>query len=149
MPIHIQNLQTRRISLKGLRSAACRTLAFSNRPRAAVSVLLADDETLHRLNLEYRGIDKPTDVLSFALEDDTAVLPHAHGELGDVVISVPYAARAAQLHGRTLQQELELLTVHGVLHLLGYEDDTEEGVNRMRRAETLLGVRPEDEDSSV
>jgi probable rRNA maturation factor len=90
------------------------------------------------MNRRYRGYDKPTDVLSFAQCEDRVgapLPPRLPGQpllLGDVVISVETAARQAEAHGVALEQELALLTVHGILHLLGYEDETEAGAERMR-----------------
>ncbi len=101
------------------------------------------------LNLQYRGYDKPTDVLSFAQRDSVAdappppSLPGEPDPLGDVIISVETAARQAEQHKVPLEKELALLTVHGILHLLGYTDDTEEGAEEMRvREREILGVRP-------
>jgi len=117
--------------------------------KAEVSVLLTSDEEVHVLNLQYRGYDKPTDVLSFAQRDSVAdappppSLPREPDPLGDVIISVETAARQAAQHGVALEKELALLTVHGILHLLGYTDDTEEGAEEMRvREREILGVRP-------
>lgn len=109
-----------------------------------MSVVLTDDDTVHELNLRYRGFDKPTDVLSFAQLDQIEGAPSLPnvGELplllGDVIISVDTAARQAQAHHISLEKELELLIVHGILHLLGYEDDTEEGAELMREREFAI-----------
>jgi probable rRNA maturation factor len=108
------------------------------RPRAEVSVLLTDDTTVHSLNLKYRGKDRPTDVLSFSQWN--AHDQEARGDrhvLGDVVISVETAERQALQAGHTLQSELELLIAHGVLHLLGYDDETDEGAEEMRVRERV------------
>lgn len=88
-------------------------------PPVALTILLTDDKTLHQLNREYRDMDSPTDVLSFPMggEHPGMLVPY----LGDIAISVPYADRQAQAEGHTLLAELQLLTVHGVLHLLGYD----------------------------
>ena len=80
-------------------------------------------------------MDKPTDVLSFPLED-------AGESLGDVVISLDTAARQAQARDWSLADETALLLVHGVLHLLGYEDDTEAGAKAMRMLERELLGKP-------
>jgi len=111
-----------------------------------VTVLLTDDTEVHGLNHRYRGYDKPTDVLSFAQRDPAPDappppdLPGAPLLLGDVVISVDTAERQAAAHGVSLEQELALLTVHGILHLLGYEDETDAGAERMREREReILG----------
>ncbi len=89
-----------------------------------IVVVISDDAALHTLNLRFRGVDRPTDVLAFA--DDTRG-PYAGGVsgfpryLGDVVISIDRAREQAASAGGTLAEELQLLTVHGVLHLLGYD----------------------------
>jgi probable rRNA maturation factor len=99
-----------------------------------MSVVLADDETLHDLNLRYRGFDEPTDVLSFGDEsdaslaeegaDDGPAFPDLPGEvlpLGEIVLSYPLAVRQASEHNVSIDEEVALLIVHGVLHLLGHD----------------------------
>jgi probable rRNA maturation factor len=106
-----------------------------------VSILLTDDATVQELNRKYRGVDKPTDVLSFAQRESRPEVPFplnvpaSNALLGDVVISVDTARRQAAQQGIPLEEELALLTVHGILHLLGYDDNTEEGAEKMRRRE--------------
>ncbi len=90
-----------------------------------VSIVLCDDDFIQSLNAQYRGKDKPTDVLSFA-QDDPALL-------GDIVISLPMAACQAEAAGWTLENEVALLGIHGLLHLLGCDDDTEAGAWEMQR----------------
>ncbi len=90
-----------------------------------ISVVLCDDPFIQTLNREYRQKDKPTDVLSFA-QDDPEVL-------GDIVISLPTAARQADAAGWPLENEIALLGVHGLLHLLGYNDETAAGAWEMQR----------------
>ncbi len=153
MPISLLNMQTHPLKTMLLRRAAKRLLRVEGLDRAEVSVLLTDDAAVHELNLRYRGYDKPTDVLSFAQRDqapDAPLPPLLAGmteTLGDVVISVDTAVRQAQTHGVTLEQELALLTVHGILHLLGCEDETEEGaaLMRVREREILNFSFPEGE----
>jgi probable rRNA maturation factor len=96
-----------------------------------VSLVLAGDHLLRRLNREFRGKDRPTDVLSF---------PGEGGEegLGDVVISVPTAERNARRQGHRLPRELDILALHGFLHVLGYDHETDDGAmdrleGRLRR----------------
>ncbi|MEM7800116.1 MAG: rRNA maturation RNase YbeY [Chloroflexota bacterium] len=84
----------------------------------ALTILLTDDETLHRLNVTHRQEDKPTDVLSF---ESGEIWPDGTHYLGDIAISLPTAARQAEQHAKSLLEEVELLTVHGILHLLGYD----------------------------
>ena len=105
------------------------------RVEGEVALVFAGDRTLRRLNARYRGQDKPTDVLSF---------PGEGGEvgLGDIVISVETAARNARGLRRTVHQELDVLALHGFLHVLGYDHETDDGTmdrleRRLRRR--LLG----------
>jgi probable rRNA maturation factor len=93
--------------------------------KAELSVVLCDDSFIQDLNLRYRQKDKPTDVLSFGLEDDVL--------LGDIVISVDTAARQADRAGWPLSSEIAMLGVHGLLHLLGYDDTDEDGALTMER----------------
>jgi len=94
-----------------------------------LSIVIEDDIQLHTLNLEFLGVDAPTDVLSF-FEDE---LDPETGQryLGDVIISYPQAERQAALAGHTTASELDLLVVHGVLHLLGYDHSTNEEKDKM------------------
>jgi probable rRNA maturation factor len=94
-----------------------------------LGVLVTDDAELHRLNREYRGVDAPTDVLSFgddADEEDTPAFvrpPDAPRYLGDLAISFERVAAQAEEYGHSRERELAYLTVHGVLHLLGYDHE--------------------------
>jgi len=97
-----------------------------------LELLLCDDETIRELNREYRKIDRSTDVLSFPLEGDLPGQP-----LGSLVISVDRVrAKAAEL-GHTEQEELALLFIHGLLHLLGYDHETDRGEMRAKEAELI------------
>jgi probable rRNA maturation factor len=101
-----------------------------------VALVLTNDAPVRRLNARYRHQDKPTDVLSFPG-------PGGEGGLGDIVISLDTAARNAPRFGRTLSEELQVLTLHGFLHVLGYDHETDDGTMdrleaRLRRR--LLGV---------
>lgn len=96
--------------------------------QAEVSVSFVNNEQIHKLNREYRNIDRPTDVLSFPLleaEDFKKLTDEDNVAIGDIVISVEKAMEQAQLYGHTIQREIAFLTVHSMLHLLGY--DHEEG----------------------
>ena len=97
-----------------------------------VSVLLTGDEQLRAMNLQFRGVDKPTDVLSFPALPEAA--NGAQG--GDLAISLDTAAIQAADHGHTLQMEVKVLILHGLLHLAGYDHERDRG--QMRRRETLL-----------
>jgi probable rRNA maturation factor len=109
--------------LRRVLRAAARDLGVSGE----LAVVLAGDGTLRSLNARYRGKDKPTDVLS---------CPGPGGEagLGDVVISLETAARNARAFGRTLPQEVDVLALHGFLHVLGYDHETDDGtMDRLER----------------
>ncbi|HHP51327.1 MAG TPA: rRNA maturation RNase YbeY [Moorella mulderi] len=102
---------------------------------AEVSLALVDEDTIRQLNCSYRGIDAPTDVLAFPLQEpgpgEPLDLPPEAQVLGDIIIAVPVAARQAGEYGHSLAQELVYLAVHGFLHLLGYDDATPEGARVM------------------
>jgi probable rRNA maturation factor len=103
-----------------LEAAANRTLLRAYPGGAAdVTIVLTDDEQVRALNRQYLGIDAPTDVLSFPTDE----IDPDSGELylGDVIISYPQAAAQAEAAGHSVEAELQLLVVHGVLHLLGYD----------------------------
>lgn len=93
---------------------------------AEISVTFVDNEEIHKLNKQYRNIDRETDVLSFPLgENGEYDINHDTGAkmLGDVVISLPKAVEQADMYGHSLQREIAFLTVHSVLHLLGYDHE--------------------------
>ena len=144
MPVSVTNAQKRRVRTALLKRTALRLLREANLPSAQVDILLTDDAAIHTLNFTYRGYDRPTDVLSFAQRDLVPGSPAAPTApeipilLGDVVISVDTAERQAQEHSVSLEQELALLAVHGLLHLLGYEDETEAGARALHGKEREL-----------
>ena len=88
-----------------------------------VSITLTDDENIHELNKKFRGIDRPTDVLSFALResDEPEILNAEIETLGDIIISVERAKLQAEEFGHSFLREIIFLEVHGLLHLLGYD----------------------------
>lgn len=97
-----------------------------------LGLVITDDETVWHLNREYRGIDRTTDVLSFALgetkegEDESFIMPPDDVlHLGEVIISFPQAQRQAEEHNHSIEYELSLLVAHGVLHLLGYDHEND------------------------
>ena len=127
-------------ALDALVAIVDRVLQAYERSGAEVGVTLTDEATIHQLNRDYRGIDAPTDVLSFALEEgedrDLTGYEDAPPELlGDIVICIPYAIRQAKEYGHSFTRELLYLTVHGLLHLLGYDHQQEDERQRMRAEE--------------
>jgi len=118
-------------------------LGQEGRPEGAeVSVVFTDDAYIRELNSQYRGLDCPTDVLSFAqLEGDPMPGPAEEDLLGDVVISLPTALRQGEEYGHGLRREVAYLTAHGVLHLLGYDHQDEAGRALMRQKEEAALAR--------
>jgi probable rRNA maturation factor len=119
--------------------AVQRTLKHQNKSlEMDLSVVLTDSRRLRKLNRDYLGIDAPTDVLSFpASESDGSETDPETGTryLGDILISVPYAAKSAKKASHALEAELQLLVVHGVLHLLGYDHAKPREKTRMWKAQ--------------
>lgn len=99
--------------------------------QAILSVTFVNDEFIHQMNRDYRKVDRPTDVISFAFLDNVSDRnEQLHGKgpvcLGDIYISVDRAKAQAEEYGHSLQRELSFLFVHGLLHLLGYDHMTKE-----------------------
>jgi probable rRNA maturation factor len=110
---------------------------------AALALVITDDKALRALNRAYLGIDAPTDVLSFGGESpDFVSAPDAEPYLGDVVISYPRAQAQAAAAGHSVDAELALLVIHGVLHLLGYDHVRPDDKAMMweRQAHILAGL---------
>ena len=106
-----------------------------------LSIVLCDDPHIQALNRDHRGIDRPTDVLSFAMQEGDGLL-EADPVLGDLVVSIDTAQRQATELGHALDHELRVLLVHGLLHLLGYDHETSpEDAAEMRDAEARLLAR--------
>ena len=97
-----------------------------------VSCVLVDDERIHEINREYRNIDRSTDVISFAMEDnDQFYVEGMPRTLGDIFISVDHAKKQAEEYGHSLRREMCFLFTHGILHLLGYDHMTDEQEKEM------------------
>ena len=126
-----------------VRAAILATLKYEGFPfDAEVSVTFADNEYIHGLNNEYRGMDKPTDVLSFPMYDDGFPYDECqHGcTLGDIVISLEKAEEQANELGHDLIREVAFLAIHSTLHLLGYDHERspEEDEEQCRRQREIL-----------
>lgn len=93
---------------------------------AYFSIIFVDLEEIQRLNKEYRKIDKVTDVISFALEDNHDQINNEIRVLGDIYICIPKMIEQAESYGHSIKRELSFLTVHGLLHLLGYDHMNQE-----------------------
>jgi probable rRNA maturation factor len=113
-----------------------RVLDRIGREEATLTVIFVRDRLMRQLNRDYRGLDQPTDVLSFAYHEDLEATGIKIGspDLGDVVISVETAARYARELGLTFDREIEHLVIHGALHLAGYDHETDSGeMSRLER----------------
>ncbi len=96
-----------------------------------IELILTDNDTIRELNRQFRHIDKPTDVLSFPLE----YVPHT--PMGEIVISVEYARNKASEYHNSLDDEIALLFIHGLLHLLGMDHETDDGQMRKKEEELI------------
>lgn len=122
---------------KLLRRAAQETIKQSGAPpEAELSIVITSDRHLQALNRQHLGIDAPTDVLSFPAEETDPDTGETY--LGDILVSLPRAQAQAESGGHALQDELQLLVVHGVLHLLGHDHAAEEEQRRMWQAQDTV-----------
>ena len=124
MPIFINNEQKEHsidcVLLENQGKSILRVLGCENQE---LSVLLTDDRKIRTLNKQYRGQDRATDVLSFSQNDEEEESKPSYHLMGDVVISAVTAKRQAAEHGLTLEEEIVLLLIHGILHLLGFDHE--------------------------
>jgi probable rRNA maturation factor len=137
MPVFVRTgLCRTSLRLPVIRNLIERILSAAGESKAALSVEFIGDRRMRRLNGQYRGRDMTTDVLAFAMRE--APGPRST-LLGDVVISVPRAAKQAAEQGHSVQHELAVLLIHGILHLLGYDHERSvPEARRMRRKERVL-----------
>ena len=137
-----------------IRKAAERALAAENvQVPCLISVMLTDEEGIHRVNREFRGVDRETDVLSFPLNEltpgefdpETCERDWETGAvmLGDMMISIPACEKQGEEFGHGFEREIQYLTVHSVLHLLGYDhvDEGEQKRQMRAREKTIMGDR--------
>lgn len=139
--------------------AARTTLRACGQAHLSLSIQVVDDDVVRQYNRAYRQEDAPTDVLSFAVQEGSPfpmempdeLAAELAAELGDLLLAFPYASGKAQQHGHSLAAELQLLVVHGTLHLLGYDHDTQERQAAMWRKQTeiLATLTPEDLSSRL
>jgi probable rRNA maturation factor len=121
--VAIENRQSRvKVRKLLLRSVARKILSASGCPDARLSVLIVDDAAIREINRDWLGKDRPTNVISFAMQEGEGCGVQV-GLLGDVVISAETAARDAREAGTPVEHELCFLLLHGTLHLLGYDHE--------------------------
>jgi probable rRNA maturation factor len=125
-----------------VRKAVAAAALAASTPAAELAIVLTHDSAIRVLNRDWRGFDKPTNVLSFAAPQPRG----RNGPLGDIVIAYETAAREAKDEGKPLRHHLAHLAVHGFLHLIGYDHETDRDARKMERFETdiLAGLRVPD-----
>ena len=137
MPVHMQS-HVRRITFDQARLDRLARVILSDvgEASAELGILFVGDRRMRGLNRRYRGKDRTTDVLAFAMRE----APHSSAHLlGDVVIAVPTSVRQAKQGQRSLDEELTVLLVHGILHLCGYDHErSEKEARRMHRRERMI-----------
>jgi len=126
----------------GMAGAVEAVLLAEGEPDSEVTVVVTSDEVVAELNLHYRGVEGPTDVLSFAARESApgfVSAPEVGSYLGDVLVALPFVRRQAEALGRDVDDELRLLVVHGTLHLLGYDHaDPDEEAEMWARQDAIL-----------
>ena len=112
--------------------------------KSEMGLKITGDEEIHKLNRQYLDEDRPTDVLSFPMNEQSAAVPvfvkvpDGKLHLGDIVISYPQAAKQAAEHGHPVNHEIVILLIHGILHLLGYDHDVPKRKSVMRNREACI-----------
>lgn len=146
--IQIDEVYAAQVDAAALTATALATLSAVAARAATLTIVVTGDAEMQTLNRDYRGVDAPTDVLSFAAHDEsetaqdlvvpTELSDEVAAYLGDIIIALPYAERQATRFGNSLADELRLLTVHGVLHLLGHDHATEQEADAMWAIQTTV-----------
>ena len=134
MMFEIFNETNETIDIKDIETLLNNTVKFLSIEEAIFNVIIIDDEKIHEINREYRNVDRPTDVISFALEDDKTMTSEVR-ILGDIYVSIDTARRQAYEYYNTEKEELRFLIIHGLLHLLGYDHMNESDEKEMMSLE--------------
>lgn len=138
MTINITNSQKiAKVDIRKIKQAASNALIKVGEQQAELSIDIVDDNRIRYLNQRYRHLDRATDVLAFSMIEGQA-LKGAEGMLGDIVISAETARRQARRYKKTIDEEVNLYIVHGILHLAGYNDNTARARRKMERMETEI-----------
>ncbi len=125
--VRVEDAFTEQVPTCRLRTAIAHTLERHHAAtETGVTLLVTDDDAVHKLNRRYLGIDRPTDVLSFPAGEESVPGMEEAPYLGDIIIAYPYTAAQAAEDGQDLDHALILLAVHGTLHLLGHNHDSTE-----------------------
>jgi len=139
------HLQKPRIALNKIEELTKKILQLLNVQADEVSIIFVSDKEMIHYNQTYRSVPQPTDVLSFSLEGLT---PEGKRNLGDIIISLETASRQAEEFGHSLEQEVKILLIHGLIHLLGYDHITDQGEMKVKEAEVLRGLEEDSQPSS-
>lgn len=114
------------------------TLKHEKINNAVFSIIFVDEETIKNINRDYRGLDKVTDVISFAFEDNGKLVYNNVRLLGEIYICIPRMIEQAKEYGHSEKRELSFLAVHGLLHLLGYDHMNVEDEKKMFTLQELI-----------
>ena len=129
------------VELASVKKVIAKAIEIEKLDNLEFNIIIVDNNYIHKLNKDYRGIDAPTDVISFALEDYKDHISLEKRLLGDIYISLDRALEQASEYGHSLRRELCFLAVHGFLHLLGYDHMNKEDEKIMfARQEMILDV---------
>ena len=135
----VSNREPEPLSLEAFERLALFVLQLEAVPeQSELSIALVSDEEMAHLNEQYRGIAGPTDVLSFPCDEPCAVAGDEPITLGDVIIAPEVATRQAAELGHTVEHEFDVLLVHGILHLMGYDHESDEDAAAMAAREVAL-----------
>ena len=138
MDYEITNLTKENVDeslIEGLIKATSEKLGISD---SLVEIILIDDEKIHEINKQYRGVDRPTDVISFAFQDMEDITISNITNLGEIYISLDKVKSQAKEYGHSERRELGFLTVHGLLHLLGYDHMNSEDEKEMFKLQEAI-----------
>lgn len=124
--------------LDELRNVVEFALKYQKVENAIFNIIIVDEEEIHKINREYRGKDSVTDVISFALEDDKVFIETDFRVLGDIYVCIEKVRSQAEEYGHSFKRELAYLTIHGLLHLLGYDHMTSEEEKIMNEVEEMI-----------
>lgn len=143
--VRIQNKQKAiLVDTKQLKKEAEAILKFLEYPKFDLGILIATDEDMHLFNRDFRGKDKPTDILSFPFYTELTPGERIEAEsreeenIGDIIIAPNYVTNDAPNHGQTFEERMRLLLVHGICHLLGYDHETDEDFAIMQAEENRI-----------
>lgn len=134
----IFNETTEKIDIEEIKKLLNYALKYKKLENVEFNIIFVDNETIRNINKEYRNIDRETDVISFALEDNEDMKFEFGRLLGDIYISIPRMKEQAKEYGHSEKRELSFLVIHGLLHLLGYDHMTKEEEEVMFKEQELI-----------